>query len=212
MQTGRLIVIVIIIVVLALALGATIGYSFLTGRTSTTTKTQIYTATTSVLVGNSSTTSSSSESFQTAYNLTFTAGGNITACCVSGVRGYNTTIVTNNTTLTFTDLVTTSVGDYTVGAQLFFPISINYSGSWNLVYWVEYASGVLNDVKGNLNGSGNYQTAITFYVVGYGGATLCANATKLDNSQNNLTLSVLGSGNSTTASNPMVEVCETMGV
>ena len=147
MQT-RQVVALVIVTVIALALGATIEYSFFTGRTSTITTTETYTVTTSLLVGNSPTTTSSSESFQTAYNLTFTAGGNITACCVSGVRGYNTTIVTNNTTLTFTDLVTTSAGDYTVGAQLFFPISINYSGSWNLVYWVEYASGVLNNVKG----------------------------------------------------------------
>ena len=96
-------------------------------------------------------------------------------------------------------------------SQFYYPISINYSGSWSLAYWVEGQ----NSVKGTLSGSGNYQTTITFYVVGYAEDTLCANATKLSGDslqQNdlNLTLSVLGATNSTTASS--TEVCATMAV
>jgi len=110
----------------------------------------------------------------------------------------------------------------TITSQFYYPISINYSGSWNLVYWVEnYGTSptdITNQYLGNISGSGNYETTITFYVVGYVEKTLCANATKLDNSQENLTLSVLPTGvsgentNSTTISNPTAKVCASMAV
>lgn len=101
--------------------------------------------------------------------------------------------------------------DTTDTAQLFYPITINYNGSWNLQYWIEDSRH--NIVLGNLNGSGNFGTTITFYIVGSAAETLCANATEL-NPQNNLTLSlsVLGQINSTTASNPTTEACGSMGV
>jgi hypothetical protein len=101
-----------------------------------------------------------------------------------------------------------------VGAQFFYPISVEYNGSWNLVYWIPNATGVLTSIRGNLNGSGSYDTTITFYVVGYVQEKLCANATKLDSQKNNLTLTltVLTLNESTTVSNPIAEVCATMGV
>jgi hypothetical protein len=107
--------------------------------------------------------------------------------------------------------------DTTVGGHFYYLISINYSGSWNLVYWVENfgtsPTNITNEYLGNLNGSGNFQTTISFYVVGYVEKTLCANATELK-SQNNLalTLTIFNTTNSTTPSNPTVEVCGTMGV
>jgi len=109
----------------------------------------------------------------------------------------------------------------TFTTDLYYPITINYSGSWNLSYWGQNGTYGLKektipgttwqyDVKGNLNGSGNYVTTIVTYGVGYMEDTLCANATKL-NSQSNLTLTltVLGQSNSTTALNPSAEVCAT---
>lgn len=116
---------------------------------------------------------------------------------------------------------TTSQDASTVGATFVFPISINYSGSWWLAYWVENYSQSgpsQRNILGNLTGSGNYQTTVTMNVVGYVERTLCASATKLDSLQENLTLSVLPTGfngvntDSTTASNSTAEVCATMGV
>ena len=131
----------------------------------------------------------------------------------------NTAFTTTNSFQTsYTLTFTACCNDTTVGAQLFYPISIEYNGSWNLFYWIKSATGALTSIKGNLNGSGSYETTITFYVAGYAQETLCAKATKLDDSQKNLTLSVLATGvsgvntNSTTASNPTAEVCATMGV
>ncbi|MGI0078576.1 MAG: hypothetical protein ACRECH_03035 [Nitrososphaerales archaeon] len=94
-----------------------------------------------------------------------------------------------------------------------FPISVNYSGSWMLTYWAENGTATQNNVKGNISASGNYMTTVTIYGVGYVEKTLCANATKLDSKQNvSLTLTVLTTDftNSTTASNPSVEVCATV--
>jgi hypothetical protein len=62
MQTRQVVALVTVIALIALALGATIGYSFFTGRTSTTTTTQTYT--TSVSVTTTQTT------FATPYNRT----------------------------------------------------------------------------------------------------------------------------------------------
>jgi hypothetical protein len=118
--------------------------------------------------------------------------------------------------------------DTTFTTYFHYPISINYSGSWNLVYWGENGTVPQNsstipgrnpayvpwqyNVKGNLTGSGNYRTAITTYGVGYVENMLCAKATKLDSQSLTLTLTVVGTTNSTTASNPSAEVCVTYGV
>jgi len=113
-----------------------------------------------------------------------------------------------------------------------YPISINYSGSWNLVYWAEngtatpytvtiatYSPGsgpynltVIYNIMGNLNGSGNYERMMTTYGVGYVENTLCAKATELDSQSLPLTLTVVGRTNSATPSNPTAEVCVTFAV
>ena len=109
--------------------------------------------------------------------------------------------------------------------HLYYSVSINYSGSWNLVYWGENGTVPQNsstipgqpqwqyNVKGDLNGSGNYEAKITTYGVGYGANALCAKATKLDSQNLTLTLTVLTQQltSSTTPSNPSVEVCATYG-
>ena len=149
------------------------------------TQTEATTVTTSVFLGTSTTTSNSSEGLPTSTYSTF-----ITS--VGSQTSFGTLFTPQNTTDIF---------------QFYFDVGINYNGSWNLVYWVEGT----NYTLGNLSGSGNFETQITFYA-GYGVWTLCANATKL-NPQNNLTLTlgVLADSNSTTTSNPMVEVCGGMG-
>ena len=99
-----------------------------------------------------------------------------------------------------------------------FGISINYSGSWRLVYWghngtVTQYNYTQYNVKGNLTGSGNHGITVVTYAVGYEENTLCANATKLDSQPNiTLTLWVLTSQltNSSTPSDPSAEVCATI--
>ena len=119
----------------------------------------------------------------------------------------------------------------------YYPISINYTGSWNLVYWGQNGTygthettisvggyAVLYDFKRSLNGSGNWQATMTTYAVGYEQETLCAQATKLDSQDLTLTLAIGGPPynahvigglptiNSTTASDPSAEVCYTIAV
>jgi hypothetical protein len=107
--------------------------------------------------------------------------------------------------------------------SVYYFVSINYTGSWNLVYWGQngtYGSQEQTipgttypyNTERNLNGSGNYQTTITAYIVGYSENTLCAKATKLDSQNLTLNLTVVDRTNSTTASNPSAEVCATYGV
>jgi len=91
--------------------------------------------------------------------------------------------------------------------HFYFDVGISYNSSWNLVYWVEGST--QNYTLGKLSGSGNFETQITFYA-GYGEETLCASGTKLDNSQNNLTLTIFDNSNNATASHPMVQVCGAM--
>ena len=110
----------------------------------------------------------------------------------------------SQTYITFLKTLTACCNN-TIGATFDYPISVNYSGSWNLVYSVEYGN-----ISGNLNGSGNHEIWIKFNVTGYVQYTLCANAAKLDSSQDNLTLMVLTTTKSTTASS--TEVCSTMAV
>ena len=95
--------------------------------------------------------------------------------------------------------------------HFYYSISINYSGSWNLAYWGQNGTAA-NNVKGNLTGSGNYETTIVTYGVGFVENHFCAQATKLDSQNLTLTLGVVGKTNSTTASNPSTKVCVTFAV
>lgn len=90
-----------------------------------------------------------------------------------------------------------------------FPIAINYSGSWNLVYQ-GYNGTTPNNVMGNQSGVGNYRVTVTLYGRGYVQRTLCANATKLDPQKSNLTLIVDYRSNSTSLPYGKATVCETV--
>jgi hypothetical protein len=69
------------------------------------------------------------------------------------------------------------------------------------------------NVYGNLTGSGNYQTEITTYGVGYVENVLCVDAAILNAPTGTLTLTVVGTtGIATAPINPTVEVCATYGV
>jgi len=128
---------------------------------------------------------------------------------------------------------TTSV-DSTFTTNFYYWITVNYRGSWNLVYWgwngtligqfscansiqrfclTPYNS-TQDSVHGNMTRSGNYTFLVVTYGVGYVQNTLCANATKLGDLKNNLTLTltVLGTTNNATDSNPSTEACGTYGV
>lgn len=86
------------------------------------------------------------------------------------------------------------------------PVSINYSGSWKLVYWVTPPEKVM----GKMTGSGNYETTIAFMSSSV--VTLCANATKLVPRNNlTLTLSITGlESHNTSDTNPTAKVCGSM--
>jgi hypothetical protein len=122
----------------------------------------------------------------------------------------------------------TSSFNTTFTTYFHYQISVNYSGPWNLVYWGENGTVPQNsstipgrnpsyvpwqyNVKGNLTGSGNYETTITTYGVGYVENMLCAQATKLGSQNLTLTLAIVGKTNSTTDSKPSAEVCVTFAV
>jgi len=183
MKTGLIVAIVIVVAVLSLALGAAMGYSISSGRTSTTTQT-----------GKTSTTTQT-------YTITTSV-----------------LLESSSTTSNSSESAQTSL-DTTFTTNFYYWIAVNYSGSWTLEYLstngtvtFDVYNVIQYNVRGYLNGSGNYETRITTYGVGYVENTLCAIATKLDSSQNNLTLTVLNMTNSTTTSDPKVEVCATYGV
>jgi hypothetical protein len=108
--------------------------------------------------------------------------------------------------------------------KFYYRLSINYSGSWSLVYWAHNGTFEPNEktipgkmapynIQGNLRCAGNYKTEVTTYGVGYVENWFCAQATKLDSQSGViLTLGVLSKTNSTTASNPSAEVCFTYAV
>jgi hypothetical protein len=108
--------------------------------------------------------------------------------------------------------------DTTFITHFYYNIVINYSGSWNLVYWgtngtITPSNYTNYNVKGNLCGTGNYEATIVTYGVGYVENTLCARATKLDSHNGlTLTLGLVERSNSTTASDPSAEVCATFAV
>jgi hypothetical protein len=90
-----------------------------------------------------------------------------------------------------------------------FPFTINYTSSWNLVYWGVAGTVTLDNVTGNdLNGTGNYENTITLHGLDNATSELCAKATRLD-PQDNLTLTIAVSAfaNSTTAFSKSAEVC-----
>lgn len=123
------------------------------------------------------------------------------------------TFVTWHTTLNNCASCTASGG----GATFTFPLSVNYSGAlWSLHYWVQNLTGTQNSISGSLDGSGNSQISITFYVAGYAEFTLCASATKFSLSPQQgdlpLTLSGLSRSVSTTNSTSTVVACGTMAV
>lgn len=120
-----------------------------------------------------------------------------------------TTTVTVPSVTSESSLTSTSF-DNTFTWHFPFTISVNYGGSWRLVYWGENGTATQNNVEGSLSGSGNYETTMTLSGVGYIERTLCANATKLDSQNLILTLTVAVKSNSTTASNPSAEVCFTV--
>lgn len=123
--------------------------------------------------------------------------------------------VGNETFVTFHTTLSACTGCNNFGTTFVYPISINYNNSWILHYWIENYTGTENTISGNLVGSGNSETWITFY--GYGEYTLCASATRLPSNDTQLfnpilTLTVIAQNESTTASNPTIEVCGTMAV
>jgi len=147
-----------------------------------------------------------------------------------------TTTSTSSVSTTTTSMPTNT----TFVEPFYYPISINYTGSWNLVYWGQNGTYGTHDgthestisvggdtvgynFKRSLNGSGNWQATITTYAVGYEQETLCAKATKLD-PQGTLTLAIGGPPyhtyeiggfstiNSTTTSDPSAEVCYIIAV
>ncbi len=108
-----------------------------------------------------------------------------------------------------------------------FPVSVNYSGAWNLAYWGQngtasqgyqvycnacYGGTTRYNVYGSLSGSGEYQMDVTTYGLGYVENTLCVEAAILGAATGNLTLTVLGEAGTATSLNPTAEVCATLAV
>lgn len=212
MKAGQIVALIIVAGAIALALGATIGYSLSSGRTFTitqtgkvTTTTQNYTITTSVFLGNSSTTTNSVSPTTTVWCCASTQETSFYSITTAS-NSVTTSIVGSQTYITFYETVSGCCNNTSGVTPFTYPISVNYSGSWKLAYWVQDVNGI----EENLNGSANSEIWITFNVAGVVQDTLCANATKLDSSQNNLTLVVLTATKSTTAAS--IEVCVTMAV
>jgi len=89
------------------------------------------------------------------------------------------------------------------------PLSVNYNGSWRLVYSGENGTIIQNEVTESLTSSGNYTTSVTVYGLGYFERELCVNATKLDPYQNAvLTLFAFGTNKSSISSNPTIGICD----
>jgi len=110
--------------------------------------------------------------------------------------------------------------DTTFTTNFYYSISINYGGAWTLEYLgtngtINYDpfTNPIENVRGSLNGTGNYETTVVTYGVEYVENQLCVTATKVD-PQNNLTLTlkVVAQTNSTTSSNPTAMVCWTQAV
>ncbi len=187
----------------------------------------IYTRMAPFKSGTTSETSSTYSLLTTSPNSQTTAYSSINQTLLTSTTS-GVLSTTNQTTATSSSIDTTFTTYFT------YWININYSGSWNLVYWgwsgtlngsYSCASSIqrfclmpynptLDNVYGNLNGSGDYSHPVVTYGIGYVENNFCANATKLDSSQNNLmlTLTVLNSISNTTTSNPTASACGTYGV
>jgi hypothetical protein len=75
-----------------------------------------------------------------------------------------------------------------------FTISINYTGSWNLIYqgYNSLGRSSPNNVSGGDTGSGFYSKSVTLSGLDSYGLTLCAAAQKLDGSGSTLILTLTG--------------------
>jgi hypothetical protein len=142
----------------------------------------------------------------------------ITTSTTSAGSESSNTSKTNQSSSYSSSIESTSSSFVTTFSERFsYPIAINYSGSWKIVYFgqngtVTENNATQNNVMGNLNGSGDYQTVIVLLEVNNPGErTLCVNATKLDSSLNNLTLAVLYQIRSTTAPYGSVKACGIIG-
>ena len=90
-----------------------------------------------------------------------------------------------------------------------FPVSINYSGSWNAKYLGYYTN--IENASGNFNGTGLYSKTITLNAYGLAQPTLCVTATKQDSSNLTIVLSVGQiSTNRTSLANGTIKVCSTV--
>jgi hypothetical protein len=188
-RTNVLVAVVVVILVLLFSVAYYAKVDLVMKSTSTTTS-----STSKTSIQSTSTTTASSYPILTFSTIT---------------QSINQSNSVNETSLTASDTTFTTHFSYW--------IIINYSGSWNLVYWgqdgiVTQYNATNYNVKGDLNGTGDYESQIITYGVGYVENTLCARATKLDSSQNNLTLEVLYGPKSTTAPFGTVTACGYYGV
>jgi hypothetical protein len=152
--------------------------------------------------------------------VTTTSLSTLTTMTTATLSATNSESITSESTQTSLDTNFTT--------NFYYQVSVNYSGSWNLAYWGQngtltqnnavycnecYGGVMQYNVYGNLTGSGNYQTEITTYGVGYVENVLCIDAAILNANTGTLTLTVLGkTGIATALINPSVEVCVTYAV
>ena len=227
---GRLLSIVIVIAIISLTLGATILYNPFSAKVSSmneslTSQLTTYTTVTRTTLGFG--------------GSTYATTTGLYSGCIPPVQCYPTTVTTEVTRIVSTNKTSTTSKsseqtslDTTFTTNFYYWITINYNGSWRLVYWGW--NGTLNgyiscaksiprfcltpynptqdNVRGNLTGSGDYTFRIVTYGIGYVQNTLCANATKTDSLNLTLALTVLGTETNTTASNPTAVACGTYGV
>lgn len=80
-----------------------------------------------------------------------------------------------------------------------FTITVNYTGPWSLEYYGYHTAGYVfqegapgNYLGGSRNGTGSASIGVTLSGPNNNGLTLCALATKLDSSNNTLTLAIIG--------------------
>src|SRR5579872_6925811 len=137
---------------MALVLGTTIGYSLSSGRTYTisqtgkvTTTTQNYTITTTVFLGSSSTTSNSASPITTVMCCASTQE-TIFYSVTTASNSVTTSIVGSQTYIYFYETVSGCCNNTSGVTPFTYPISINYSGSWKLTFWVQDVNGI----EGNL--------------------------------------------------------------
>lgn len=102
---------------------------------------------------------------------------------------------------TFNSRTTTAAGTFSYN----FTITVSYTGSWNLKYYGYHITGYVFQVgdgaglykQASYNGTGSESIAVNLSGLNNIGLTLCAIATKLDSSNNTLTLKIITGQNST---------------